>query len=221
MAMDKIRVMIADDHKIFRDGIKSILEKEKDMEVVEEAAQGSEVLEKVGKSAIDVIVMDIDMGKPDGIEITEIISKKYPDVKILILSMMGLHDFIIQALEKGAIGFILKNAGKDEMLTAIRSVAKGDSYFSREVSAILIEHLNKPRAAKKRIADIPLSARELEVLKLIVQENSNPEIAEKLFISIRTVDTHRRNLLEKLGVKNTAGLVKYAIQKGLIEQDEA
>ena len=218
--MDKIRVMIADDHKIFRDGIKSILEKEKDMEVVEEAASGSEVIEKVGQSAIDVIVLDIDMGKPDGIELAEIISKKYPDVKILILSMMGLHDFIIQALEKGAIGFILKNAGKDEMLTAIRSVAKGDSYFSREVSAILIEHLNKPRAAKKRIADIPLSARELEVLTLIVQENSNPEIAEKLFISIRTVDTHRRNLLEKLGVKNTAGLVKYALQKGLIEQDE-
>jgi len=218
--MDKIRVMIADDHKIIRDGIKSILEKEKDIEVVEEAAKGSEVIEKVSKVAIDVIVLDIDMGKPNGIEIAEIISKEYPDVKILILSMMGLHDFIIQALEKGAIGFILKNAGKDEMLTAIRSVAKGDSYFSKDVSAVLIEHLNKPRAARKRIADIPLSARELEVLKLITQENSNPEIAEKLFISIRTVDTHRRNLLEKLGVKNTAGLVKYAIQKGLIDQDE-
>jgi DNA-binding NarL/FixJ family response regulator len=221
MTMDKIRVMIADDHKIFRDGIKSILEKEKDMKVVEEAARGSEVIEKVNKSdGIDVIVLDIDMGKPNGIEITEVLSKEYPDIKILILSMMGLHDFIIQALEKGAIGFILKNAGKDEMLTAIRSVAKGDSYFSREVSSILIEHLNKPRVSKKRIADIPLSARELEVLKLIVEENSNPEIAEQLFISIRTVDTHRRNLLEKLGVKNTAGLVKYAIQKGLIEQDE-
>ncbi|KPL17498.1 MAG: hypothetical protein AMS26_00750 [Bacteroides sp. SM23_62] len=218
--MDKIRVMIADDHKIFRDGIKSILAKEKDIEVVEEAARGSEVIEKVGKSAIDVIVLDIDMGEPNGIEVAEIISREYPDVKILILSMMGLHDFIIQALEKGAIGFILKNAGKDELLTAIRSVAKGDSYFSKEVSVILIEHLNKPRTTRKRIADIPLSARELEVLKLITQENSNPEIAEKLFISIRTVDTHRRNLLEKLGVKNTAGLVKYAIQKGLIDQED-
>jgi DNA-binding NarL/FixJ family response regulator len=220
MAMDKIRVMIADDHKIFRDGIKSILAKEKDIEVVEEAARGSEVIEKVGKSAIDVIVLDIDMGEPNGIEVAEIISREYPDVKILILSMMGLHDFIIQALEKGAIGFILKNAGKDELLTAIRSVAKGDSYFSKEVSVILIEHLNKPRITRKRIADIPLSARELEVLRLIAQENSNPEIAEKLFISIRTVDTHRRNLLEKLGVKNTAGLVKYAIQKGLIDQED-
>ena len=213
-------MMIADDHKIFRDGIKSILEKEKDMEVVEEASEGSEVIEKVSRAAIDVIVLDIDMGDPNGIEIAEIIGKEYPEVNILILSMMGLHDFIIQALEKGAIGFILKNAGKDELLTAIRTVAKGDSYFSKEVSAILIEHLNKPRATRKRIADIPLSARELEVLKLIVQEDSNPQIAEKLFISIRTVDTHRRNLLEKLGVKNTAGLVKYAMQKGLIDQNE-
>ncbi len=212
--------MIADDHKIFRDGVRSILEKEKDIEVIEEAANGDEVLEKLFKVKIDVLVLDIDIGKPNGIEITEIIRKDFPEIKILILSMMSLHDFIIQALEKGATGFILKNAGKDEVLTAIRSVAKGDSYFSREVSSILIEHLNKPRSSKRRIADIPLSSREIEVLNLITQEYSNPEIAEKLYISIRTVDTHRRNLLEKLGVKNTAGLVKYAIQKGLIDPDK-
>ena len=219
--MNKIKVLIADDHKIFRDGIKSILEKEKDIEVIEEAANGSEVLERLGKVTIDVLVLDIDIGKPNGIEITEIVRREYPEVKILILSMMSLHDFIIQALEKGATGFILKNTGKDEVLTAIRSVAKGDSYFSREVSSIIIEHLNKPRSSRKSIADIPLSSREIEVLKLITREYSNPEIAEKLFISIRTVDTHRRNLLEKLGMKNTAGLVKYAIQKGLIDQDQA
>jgi DNA-binding NarL/FixJ family response regulator len=215
-----IKVLLADDHKIFRDGIRSILEKEKDIQVVEEASDGKEVLDKITKIDVDVILLDIDIGRPNGIEICEILKREHPGVRILILSMMGLHDFIIQALEKGATGFLLKNTGKDEVLTAIRTVAKGDSYFSREVSTILIEHLNKPRAAKKRIAGIPLSPREIEVLKLISQEYSNPEIAEKLFISIRTVDTHRRNLLEKLGVKNTAGLVKYAIQKGLIEQDE-
>lgn len=218
--MSKIRVLIADDHKIFRDGIKSILEKEKDIEVVDEAANGREVLEKIGRAEIDLIILDIDIGTPNGIEICEILKKEHPDINILILSMMGLHDFIIQALEKGATGFLLKNAGKDEVLTAIRSVAKGDSYFSRDVSSILIEHLNKPRSSKKRIADIPLSARELEVLRLISQEYSNPEIAKKLFISIRTVDTHRRNLLEKLGLKNTAGLVKYAVQKGLIDDQD-
>lgn len=214
--MDKIRILLADDHKIFRDGVRSILEKEKDMVVVGEAASGYEVLEKIEQVGVDVLVLDIDIGKPNGIEITEMISKSHPKVKILILSMMGLHDFVIQALEKGATGFLLKNTGKDEVLTAIRSVSKGDSYFSREVSAILIEQLQKPASSRKKSEDIPISPREIEVLDLIAQEFSNSEIAEKLYISIRTVDTHRRNLLEKLGVKNTAGLVKFAIQKGLV-----
>jgi len=216
--MTKIRVLLADDHKIFRDGVRSILEKEKDMEVVDDAANGQEVIEKIESLEIDVLVLDIDIGKPNGIEITEMVSKNYPEVKILILSMMGLHDFVIQALEKGAIGFLLKNTGKDEVLTAIRSVSKGDSYFSREVSAILIEQLQKPASSRKKNAEIPISPREIEVLRLIAQEFSNSEIAEKLFISIRTVDTHRRNLLEKLGAKNTAGLVRFAIQKGLVDE---
>ncbi len=216
--MDKIRVLLADDHKIFRDGVRSILEKERDMLVVDDAANGIEVLEKIEKLEVDVLVLDIDIGKPNGIEITEMVSRNHPEVKILILSMMGLHDFVIQALEKGAIGFLLKNTGKDEVLTAIRSVSKGDSYFSREVSAVLIEQLHRPASSRKKNADIPISPREIEVLKLIAQEYSNSEIAEKLFISIRTVDTHRRNLLEKLGAKNTAGLVKFAIQKGLVDE---
>jgi len=217
--MNKIKILIADDHKIFRDGIRSILEKENDLEVVDEAANGNEVIEKLATTSVDVVILDIDIGKPTGIEVTEIISEKYPVVRVLILSMIGLHDFVIQALEKGATGYILKNTGKDEVITAIRSVAKGDSYFSKEVSTILVEHLNRPRTIKKRPEGIPLTAREVEVLQLIAQEYSNPEIAEKLFISIRTVDTHRRNLLEKLGLKNTAGLVKYAISKGLLKED--
>ena len=216
--MEKIRVLLADDHKIFRDGVRSILEKEKDIEVVDEAANGLEVLKLIEHVEVDVLVLDIDIGNPNGIEITEMITKNHPETKILILSMMGLHDFVIQALEKGAIGFLLKNTGKDEVLTAIRSVSKGDSYFSREVSAILIEQLHKPVSLRKKSADIPISPREIEVLKLIAQEFSNSEIADKLFISIRTVDTHRRNLLEKLGAKNTAGLVRYAIQKGLVDE---
>jgi DNA-binding NarL/FixJ family response regulator len=216
--MERIRVLIADDHRIFRDGIRSILEKEKDIDLVAEAANGTEVLEKISNQAVDVLILDIDIGKPGGIEITEWVNSEHPEVKVLILSMIGLHDFVIRALEKGATGYMLKNTGKDELLTAIRSVAKGDSYFSKEVSAILIEQLNRPRYPKKGSTDIPLTPREIEVLQLIAQEYSNQEIAESLFISIRTVDTHRRNLLEKLGVRNTAGLVKYAIQKGLIKE---
>ena len=214
--MERIKILIADDHKIFRDGVRSILDKEKDMEVVAEAASGREVLEKLSKGPVDVLILDLDIGKPGGIEVTEMVRKDYPEVRILILSMIGLHEFVIQALEKGATGYLLKNTGKDEVLTAIRSVATGDSYFSREVSAILIEQLHNPATGKRGMVNVPLSAREVEVLKLIAQEFSNPEIAEKLYISIRTVDTHRRNLLQKLEVRNTAGLVKYAIQKGLI-----
>ncbi len=215
--MDKIKVIIADDHRIFRDGIRSILEKEKDIEVIDEAANGLEVIEKTANQAVDVLILDLDIGQPSGTEIIETIISLHPEIHILILSMIGLHDFVIQALEKGATGYILKNTGKDEVLTAIRSVAKGDSYFSKEVSAILIEQLNKPVAMKKRIRDIPLTTREIEVLQLIAQEYSNQEIADQLFISIRTVDTHKRNMLEKLGARNTAGLVKYAFQKGLIK----
>lgn len=214
--MTQINVLIADDHKIIRDGIKSLLSREKNINVVAEASNGEETINMAIEHMVDVIIMDIDMGKPNGIETTRIIKQKHPDINILILSMLGLHDFIIQALEAGATGYILKNAGKDELLTAIKSVARGDSYFSKEASASLIEQLHRPKLSKRNIANIPLSLRETEVLKLIAQEFSNPEIANKLFISIRTVDTHRRNLLEKLGVKNTAGLVKYAIKKGLI-----
>jgi DNA-binding NarL/FixJ family response regulator len=216
--MEKINVLIADDHRIFRDGIRSILEKEKDIVVVDEAANGSEVLEKIERLKVDVLILDIDIGKPGGIEITQVISTTYPEVKVLILSMISLHDFVISALENGAIGYILKNTGKDEVLTAIRSVAKGDSYFSKEVSAILIEQLHTPRSQKKRLTDIPLTPREIEVLELIAREFSNQEIADRLFISIRTVDTHRRNMLEKLGVRNTAGLVRFAIKKGLLKE---
>lgn len=214
--MSVINILIADDHKIFRDGIKSLLDKEKDIKVVAEASTGNEVIELVEKHEISMVIMDIDMGTPNGIETTATLKQKYPDINILILSMLGLHDFIIQALESGATGYILKNAGKDELLTAIKSVARGDSYFSREVSASLIEQLHRPTSSKKKLADVPLSPREIEVLKLIAQEYSNSEIAQKLFISIRTVDTHRRNLLEKLKVKNNVGLTKYALNKGLI-----
>jgi DNA-binding NarL/FixJ family response regulator len=217
--MEKIRILLADDHKIFREGIRTILEKEKDMEVVAEAASGKELLERIREAAVDVVMLDIDMGSPNGIEAAARIHSTYPDIKILILSMIGLHDFVIQALDNGATGYLLKNTGKDEVLTAIRSVARGDSYFSKEVSAILIENLHRPWTSRSRSKGVPLSNRETEVLKLIAQEYSNPEIAEKLFISIRTVDTHRRNLLEKLQVKNTAGLVKYAIKNGLLEMD--
>ncbi len=215
--METIRVLVADDHKVFREGIQALLEKVVDIEVVDEVSNGNEAIEKVSKGGIDVVLMDIDMGDTNGIDTTIKIKEQFPEVNVLVLSMHGEHSYVIRMLDAGAIGYMLKNAGKDEMVTAIRSVAKGDSYFSKDVSSILVEHLHKPTSIKKKKDDLPLTDREIEVLKLIALEYSNPEIAEKLFISIRTVDTHRRNLLEKLGAKNTAGLVKYAVKNKLID----
>jgi DNA-binding NarL/FixJ family response regulator len=215
--MNKIRILIADDHKMFREGIKALLDKEKHISVVGDVADGNEVINFLENNEVDIILMDIDMGKPNGIDATFNLKKKFPDVNVLALSMYGEHNYILKMIEAGANGYILKNAGKEEMLTAINSVAAGGSYFSREVSVRLFENINKLQKKESDKSDIPLTNREIEILKLISQEYSNAEIADKLFISIRTVDTHRRNLIEKLRVKNTAGLVKYAMKKGMVE----
>jgi DNA-binding NarL/FixJ family response regulator len=218
--MSKIKVLLADDHKIIRIGLRGILEREEDMEVVGEAESGSEVLDTLQKTVTDVVLMDIDMGRSNGTETTRKVRAMFPDVRVLALTMHEEAEHIIYMLEAGASGYLLKNVGRDELLSAIRTVVQGNSYFSHTVSATLLKAItdlkSKPSSASKQASGSPLSDREIEVLKLIAQEHSNGEIAEKLFISIRTVDTHRRNILEKLQVKNTAGLVKYAIEKALI-----
>jgi DNA-binding NarL/FixJ family response regulator len=216
--MDKIKILIADDHKIIRVGLRGILEREADLEVIGEAENGYQVIEIISKTVTDVILMDIDMGRSDGIETTQQIKKTHPDVKVLALTMHEEQDHIIRMLEAGASGYLLKNAGREELLAAIHAVINGDSYFSNSVSATLLKALTniKGKSSSKTSHNTPLSDREIEVIKLIAQEFSNGEIAEKLFISIRTVDTHRRNILEKLQLKNTAGLVRYAIEKALI-----
>ena len=218
--MQKITILIADDHKIFRQGLTELLNKEHNMLVIGDAGNGKEVFEFLGSQGVDVVLMDIDMGEGEigGIDLTAAIVKLYPETKILALSMHGDKNYIVKMLEAGATGYILKNAGKEEMINAIQTVANGNTYFSSQVSAKLLEQIINPTTAKKNKSDGNLlTDREIEVLKLIADEYSNPEIAEKLFISIRTVDTHRRNLLDKLGAKNTAGLVKYAIKHGLLE----
>jgi DNA-binding NarL/FixJ family response regulator len=218
--MNAIKVVIADDHKIIRVGLRGLLEREKDIVVVGEAENADDIENLLASQAADVILMDIDLGEPDGIVATKKVKELYPALQVLGLTMHEEPDYIIKMLEAGASGYLLKNAGREELLTAIHTVAKGDSYFSQKVSATLLQAVTRQKQPaaeiKKTQIQTPLSEREIEVLRLIAQEYSNGEIAEKLFISIRTVDTHRRNLLEKLQVKNTVGLVKYAISKGLI-----
>lgn len=216
--MKRIRIIIADDHKIFRQGVTELLTRESDIEVIGDIESREQLLNSLQENEVDLILMDIDMGETSGIELTSEVRSLYPDIRVLALSMHGDKNYIVKMLEAGASGYILKNAGREEMLDAIHTVAKGNTYFSSQVSAKLLEHITNPASAKrKKTQGIPLTEREIEVLKLIADEYSNPEIAEQLFISVRTVDTHRRNLLDKLGVKNTAGLVKYAIQKNLID----
>jgi DNA-binding NarL/FixJ family response regulator len=218
--MNAIKVVIADDHKIIRVGLRGLLEREKDINVVGEAESAQEIETLLATQPADVILMDIDLGDIDGIVATRNIKELHPSLQVLGLTMHEEPDYIIKMLEAGASGYLLKNAGREELLAAIHTVAKGDSYFSQKVSATLLQAATRqkqtPVEPKKNQIQSPLSEREIEVLRLIAQEYSNGEIAEKLFISIRTVDTHRRNLLEKLQVKNTVGLVKYAISKGLI-----
>lgn len=218
--MSTIKVVIADDHKIIRVGLRGMLEREKDITIAGEAENADEILGLLEAQEADVILMDIDLGESDGIKTTRKIKELYPFLHVLGLTMHEEPDYIIKMLEAGASGYLLKNAGREELLAAIHTVAKGDSYFSQKVSATLLQAITRQQeksvAEKKSYSDSPLSDREREVLRLIAQEYSNGEIAEKLFISIRTVDTHRRNLLEKLQLKNTVGLVKYAIDKGII-----
>ncbi|MCB0588060.1 MAG: response regulator transcription factor [Phaeodactylibacter sp.] len=212
-----IEIMIADDHRVFREGIVSILENTGEIRVIAQAQDGKQVMEKLRQIKPELILMDISMGEAGGIETTRLVKEQYPEIKVLVLSMHSESSYIVKMLEAGASGYLLKDAGSSELINAIKAVAEGHTYFSSQVSATLVDQLVKGKKPAERKEGVQLTKREIEVLRLIAEEYSNSEIAEKLFISIRTVDTHRRNLLEKLGLKNTAGLVKYAIKHGIVE----
>lgn len=210
----KINIAIADDHKMFREGIKALLQKEKMIEVCGDADNEKDILEIVKTFQPDVVLMDIDMGATNGIDLTKKIKLLDERVNVLAVSMHGDKEYVVKMLEVGAVGYILKNAGKEEMMRAIKCVAVGDTYLSKEVSRCLMYGRT---VNSKSESIVSLTKREIEVLKLIAQEYSNNEIAKQLFVSVRTIDTHRRNLMEKLAVKNTAGLVKYAFRNKLVE----
>ncbi len=211
------KIIIADDHKMFRDGIIAIIGQESDIELIGEAGNAQEIFELLDKTLPDILLLDITLGLSNGIEITKTLKVRYPELKVIIISMHSESSYVLKALEVGALGYLLKDAGKIEMLNAIRAVVTGGSYFGKQVSQILRNHFSNQQTTVAKQENIMLTRREVEVLKLIAAEHSNQEVADKLFISIRTVDTHRRNLLEKLKLKNNAGLVRYAIKNGLTE----
>ncbi|WP_367389201.1 response regulator [Lewinella sp. LCG006] len=212
-----IRLLIADDHQLVIDGIKLMLSSETDIECAGEANDGQSALDLLTKGAFDLVLLDINMPGMNGLEACKHISKTYPDVKILVLSMLKEASLIKMMLKNGANGYLLKNAGKAEVLRAIRAVNAGQKYYSSEVADIVMASLGG-RAEKVNKSPFPqLSRREKQVLQLIVDEFTTGEIADKLKISFGTVETHRRNLLIKLGARNTAGLVRIGIEYGLLE----
>ena len=211
-----INVIIADDHQMFIDGIKSLLINEPDIEIIGEALNGKQVLEKLENAPCDLVLMDINMPVMDGIEATSKLKEKFPQVTVLILSMFNEKEMSTRILEAGAAGYILKNTGKAELIKAIHHVVDGSTYYSNAVTDTIMASL-RPGAKDEdeNELEIPLTRREMDVLKLIVHEGTTSEIADQLHISTHTVETHRKNLLAKLQVRNTAGLVKWAIANGI------
>lgn len=209
-----IKVLVADDHQMFIDGIVALINNEKEINVVAEALDGSGVIDCLKENSVDIVLLDINMPGLNGIETLSIVKERFPSVRVIILTMHNKQEYIKDLMHKGAEGYILKNTGKKELLEAIKTVYAGRTYFSKEVTETIMKGLTK--SSLQNTVDIQLTAREKEILILIVQELSSKEIAEKLFISTNTVETHRKNLMAKLDAKNLAGLVKYAIQSGLI-----
>lgn len=211
-----IRILIADDHQLVIDGIKLMLHDAEGIECVASASHGKEVLDILAHKAVDIVLLDINMPIMNGMECCQEIVKKFADVKVLALSMVKEASLIKRMLEIGAKGFLFKNAGKDEVIEAIRKAYRGEQVFSEEVLAIVMGSFGQKKT-KAYEEELPkVSRREKQVLSLIVWEKTTQEIADELCISPGTVETHRRNLLHKLDVRNTAGLVRVALENDLV-----
>ena len=214
--MSVISVLVADDHGIVREGLRRLLDSESDLSVAAEAADGRQVLEEVERHRPDVVVLDITMPRLGGLETLERLRAKQPQVKVILLSVHSDPPFIQSAISLGADGYVLKNGRAAEIVTAIRAVVKGGSYFSPLVAREIVEQLRSPRSAGSEPFSI-LSAREREVLHLIAEGLSAKEIAADLKISSKTVEAHRTSLMRKVGVRKATELVRYAVRHGLIE----
>lgn len=213
--MSKNRIIIVDDHEIFRKGLTMVINRFAHSTVVAEASNGQELLDVLETTECDIILMDIQMPVMGGIQATQVVTEKYKDVSVVALSMFGEENYLQSMLEAGAQGFLLKNIGKDKLYKAIEIIAEGNNYFSEELLSFFTKKYINP---DKNREDLPkLTKRELEVLSLISKGLTDKEIADKLFISERTVNGHRANLISKTGSKNTVNLLIYAIKHKLIE----
>jgi DNA-binding NarL/FixJ family response regulator len=211
----QINLLIVDDHQMFIDGLKSLLRKEKNVCIIDEAQNGLDALGILKTQHIDIAIVDISMPQMSGTELIRIIKRDFPQVKTLVLTMYNDKSIIKEILNAEAEGYVLKNTGKQELLDAIYKIADNGTYYSSEVVSILMQNLNKEEVVKEKPA-ITLTDRELEIVRLIGQEYSSAQIAETLFISQFTVDTHRKNILKKTNTKTLVGLIKFAIENDLM-----
>ena len=215
--MNKIRVFIADDHLLLREGIRSLLGKESDVEIVGEAGDGREAVGNVEQLVPDVVLMDIAMPELGGLEATQQIKQKNPQVKVLILTIHETNQYLAGMLNVGASGYVVKTTASGELTSAIRAVHHGDIYLYPSIARMLVEdYLHKVKVGDQKSSYEGLTPREREILKYIAEDRKNKEIADLLGISVRTVQAHRTNLMDKLGARDRTELVKYAIRKGII-----
>jgi len=211
-----IRIVLADDHEIFRDGFSVMLKKQTEIKLIGEAADGKELIEITERLMPDIILTDIKMPKIDGITATGIIRDRFPGINIIALSMFDDDNLIIDMLEAGAKGYLLKSAHKSEIIDAIKTVYKHETYYCKSTSAKLVHMIAQSRFdPSKEIQKPKFTQKEIEIIRLICQEASNKDIAASLFLSIRTIEGYREKIQEKIKAKNGAGIVVYAIKTGI------
>lgn len=216
--MGPIRIILTEDHQILRDGVKALIASDNIL-IAGEASTGTELWELLGKSIPDIILMDISLPDVSGIELTRMVSERYPTIKVLILSMFTDENFINQAINAGAKGYLHKNTTREEMLLAIDTIYSGSDFYSENISKIILKsYIDKAKmkvVASESLHEA-LSKREIEILVMFAEGYINKEIADKLFISIRTVESHKNHIMQKLNLKTQVELVKYAIRHNFI-----
>jgi DNA-binding NarL/FixJ family response regulator len=216
--MKLLRIILADDHSLFRSGMKALLSKLPDVEVVAEAKDGRETLLLVETHKPDVVLIDIAMTGMNGLEATARITRAFPKVKVLVLSMHATEAYVLEALQAGASGYLVKDADTEELADALRAVRRGGTYLSPPVSRHVISEYVRRTGGKTNLLDA-LSQRQREILQLIAEGNTTKDIAKLLNLSVKTVDTHRTQLMDRLDIHDVAGLVRFAIRAGVVQSD--
>jgi len=218
--MDKIRVALVEDHQLVRDGIRSLLTNLPNIEVVAEADCAKTMLNLIEQARPNVLLVDISLPEISGIELAKLITTNHPGIKVIILSMHTEQEFIFNSLRNGAKGYLHKSISREELIEAIEQVYNGSEYFSKEVSGIILKSYLRQIKNPERVEeydDKKLTPRELEILRMVAQGYSNQLIADKLFISVRTVESHKNHIMQKLELTTTVDLVKYAFKNGIID----